>query len=415
MVSEGGVCDHAAVQEMQRSTVVRRVPRSRDRVIAGVAGGWAERWQVEPTVLRATLALLSLVGGLGVVMYAAAALATTDPTPTSNGIGARRPAEGTRIRRRELSVGLATAATLVTARSIGLWPGDEVMVPAAAVAGGAAITWSWQAGAAHDDSTPRWLVVAFQALAGAALVLAGVYALASRTGGLANVGASASAIAVVVSGLAMFAAPALGRVLRQLDDERSARIREDERAVVAAHLHDSVLQSLVLIQRGEDPRRMVNLARRQERDLRAWLYGAVDADHTDSLHAAIVAMTNDVESDHDIRVEAVVVGDHSLDDVARALLAAVREAVVNAARHAHVDRVDVFVEVADGELTAFVRDVGRGFDPGGVPPDRRGISDSIVGRVERAGGGATVGSRPGAGTEVEIRLPVAAARSNGAR
>ncbi len=412
MVPASSVRDDAPVTPWTapRARVPRppRVPRSRDRVIAGVAGGWGERWRVEPTVLRAAVAILTLVGGLGIALYAAAALATTDPAPSPG----RRP---DRIPRREVSIGLATAAMLVAARALGVWPGDEVMLPAAAVAAGAAVTWSWQGSADRDDALPRWLTLTFQAVAGAALVLAGVYSLASRTGGLANVGASVSAIAVVLGGIAMFASPALGKVLRQLDDERSMRIREDERAVVAAHLHDSVLQSLVLIQRSDDPRRMASLARRQERDLRAWLYATPAAGDPDSLHAAMSAMTNEVEADHDVRVEAVVVGDRMLDDHARAVVAAVREAVVNAARHADVERVDVFVEVAHGELTAFVRDVGVGFDPDAVPTDRRGISDSIVGRVGRAGGVAIVASRPGSGTEIEIRLPLPLERANGGR
>ena len=234
---------------------------------------------------------------------------------------------------------------------------------------------------------------------------AGVASLAKRTGGLSSVGASAGAIAVVVGGLAIFVAPALGRLLRRLDAERGARIREDERANVAAHLHDSVLQSLVLIQRTADPRRMTTLARRQERELRAWLYGMTYEGEPASLHAAIDALGVAIESDHDIRVEAVVVGDQTLDDAARALVAAVREAVVNAARHADVDRVDVFVEVDDAELTGFVRDTGRGFDPADVAADRRGISESIVGRVQRVGGTAVLISRPGSGTEIELRVP----------
>jgi signal transduction histidine kinase len=235
--------------------------------------------------------------------------------------------------------------------------------------------------------------------------VAGVVSLASRTGGLANVGASAGAIAVVVGGLGIFAAPAAGRLIRAVDDERSARIRDEERAAVAAHLHDSVLQSLVLIQRSDDPRRMAQLARRQERELRAWLYGTAHAGDATSLHAAIEAMTVAIEADHDVRVEAVVVGDQPLDEASRTLVAAVREAVVNAARHAGVQRVDVFVEADSAELTGYVRDTGRGFDPAAVHGDRRGISDSIVGRVQRIGGTALLHSQPGAGTEVEIRVP----------
>ena len=234
---------------------------------------------------------------------------------------------------------------------------------------------------------------------------AGLASLASQTGGIGAVGASASAIAVVIGGLAMFGAPALGRLLGDLDEERSMRIREDELARVSAHLHDSVLQSLVLIQRSDDPRRMANLARRQERELRAWLYGDAPVGEPTTLHAAIEALTTEIENDHDTRIEAVIVGDQPLDDAARTLLAARREAIVNSAQHADVDRVDVFVEADDAELTGFVRDTGTGFDPATIRTGHRGISDSIIGRVERIGGTATITSQPGVGTEVELCIP----------
>ena len=183
------------------------------------------------------------------------------------------------------------------------------------------------------------------------------------------------------------------------------RIREEEIARVSTHLHDSVLQSLVLIQRSDDPRRMVSLARRQERELRAWLYGAAPIGDPQSLHAAIEVLTTELEADHDIRIEAVIVGDQPLDDASRVLIAALREALVNAARHAEVDRIDVFVEADDTELTGFVRDTGIGFDPATIPQDRHGINDSIVGRVQRFGGTAVIESHAGTGTEVEIRIP----------
>ena len=194
----------------------------------------------------------------------------------------------------------ATGAILVAARAMGLWPGDSIMLAAAAVATGVVVVWS-----RRDDRPPgsgrAWVGRGLQVAAGVVLLAAGVISLANRTGGLANVGASAAAIAVVVGGLAMFAAPAVGRLLRSLDEERAMRIREDERAAVAAHLHDSVLQSLVLIQRSDDPRRMASLARRQERELRAWLYGATEQGDPTSLHAAIDALTVEIEADHDIR------------------------------------------------------------------------------------------------------------------
>jgi signal transduction histidine kinase/phage shock protein PspC (stress-responsive transcriptional regulator) len=388
------MCDDADVPP-----AIERVPRSHDRVIAGVAGGWAERLGVDPNVVRAAIGVLTLIGGLGIAVYGLAALWSAPPPPA-----AQRVAPQQRSTRRELAVACATGAGLVAARSIGVWPGDEVMVSASAVAAGTAIVWSRALG--EQRAVNRWMVSAFQAVAGVALLLAGVYSLASRTGGLASVGASASAIAVVIGGLAMFAAPALGRILKNLDDERGARIREDERALVAAHLHDSVLQSLVLIQRSDDPRRMANLARRQERELRAWLYGTTQPGEPTTLHTAIERLTAEIETDHDVRVEAVVVGDQPLDDEARTLVATVREAVVNAARHGAVDRVDVFVETDGTELTAYVRDTGRGFDLDAVPGDRRGISESIVGRAQRAGGTATLTTAIGTGTEVEIRIPL---------
>jgi signal transduction histidine kinase/phage shock protein PspC (stress-responsive transcriptional regulator) len=394
MVAGTGVRDDAQVR---RLLDVMRVPRGSDRVVAGVASGWADRWGVEPTVVRAAVGLLTLAGGLGAVLYAVAAVASTDAVPERPPLLAAPDR-----RRRELAIGLATAAVLVACRVIGLWPGDGIMLPAAAIAVGVSVVWTRRAG--HLTLGGR-SARAIQIVAGLVLVVAGVASLAKRTGGLGDVGASASAIAVVVGGLTIFVAPALGRLLRRLDDERAARIREDERATVAAHLHDSVLQSLVLIQRTDDPKRMAALARRQERELRAWLYGAARDGEPASLHAAIDALAVAVEADHDIRVEAVVVGDQPLDEASRALVAAVREAVVNAARHAQVERVDVFVEAEDTELTAFVRDTGRGFDPTDVGTDRHGISESIVGRVQRLGGTAVLTSRPGAGTEIEVRVP----------
>lgn len=383
---------------------VPSVPRSSNRIVAGVAAGWAERWGVDPTVVRAALGLLTLAGGIGAVLYGLAALNSVAPHPAAESPGSGGPAE-TRDSRRELAIGCATGAVLVAARMVGLWPGDAIMLPAIAVAIGVTVVWhphlAWAGRGPLEPEAARTL----QVTAGVVLLGAGVISLANRTGGLANVGASAAAIAVVVGGLVMLGAPALGQLLRDLDEERSMRIRDEERAAVAAHLHDSVLQSLVLIQRSDDARKMSTLARRQERELRAWLYGTAPVGEPTTLHAAIDAMAVEIESDHNIRVEAVVVGDQPLDEASRTLLAALREAIVNAVHHAEVERVDVFVEADDAELTGYVRDTGRGFDPTAVSDDRRGIADSIVGRVHRAGGQATVASVVGRGTEVELRVP----------
>ena len=389
------LCEHGDVFDpMSR---LPTVPRSSDRVITGTAGGWADAYGIDPTVVRVALALLTFVAGLGAVVYAVM-FVVSNPPDSATSTDPVAPDH-----RRDLAVATGTAALLVGARHLGVWPGDRIMLPAAAVALGVAIAWSR---ANHSVERRHPLIQPIVRLAaGVALLIAGVASLANLTGGLGSVGASLSAIAVVLGGLAMFGAPALGRILRDLDEERSMRIREDELARVSAHLHDSVLQSLVLIQRSDDPRRMANLARRQERELRAWLYGDAPIGDPVSLHAAIEALTTDLEADHDVRIEAVIVGDQPLDDEARTLIAALREAIVNAARHADVDRIDVFVEADDAELTGFVRDTGRGFDTAHIPTDRHGVNDSIVGRVQRAGGAATVDSNVGVGTEVELRIP----------
>jgi len=191
---------------------------------------------------------------------------------------------------------------------------------------------------------------------------------------------------------------------RDLDVERAARARESERADIAAHLHDSVLQTLALIQhRAHDQSEVSRLARAQERDLRSWLYGAQAPDPT-TMAARITEMAAEVEDMHAAVIEVVSVGDRTVDDRTRALLAALREAVVNAVRHAG-SPVRVYVESSPDGVEAFVRDRGPGFVLASVPEDRHGVKESIIGRMERHGGEARVRSTPGEGTEVRLWLP----------
>jgi signal transduction histidine kinase len=173
---------------------------------------------------------------------------------------------------------------------------------------------------------------------------------------------------------------------------------------MAAHLHDSVLHTLALIQRADASPEVVGLARRQERELRAWLYRA-PVPPEGRLRPAVEAIATRVEQRHDVPVDIVVVGDAPLDDAGRALVDACQEAAFNAARHSGAPLVSVYVEVEPDELTGFVRDEGKGFDPDQVPTDRRGIADSIRGRIRRHGGTVTIISSPGEGTEVQLRLP----------
>jgi signal transduction histidine kinase len=210
--------------------------------------------------------------------------------------------------------------------------------------------------------------------------------------------AAAGAVLLVVG-------PWLWRLALERDAERTARIRTDERADVAARVHDSVLQTLALIQRhAEEPRRVASLARRQERELRGWLYGSPGLDG-DTLVAALAGAADEVEELHGVRIELASAGDCELSDGVRQLVLAAREAMTNAAKFSGSDEVAVYAEAGPSGISVFVRDRGAGFDRATVPPGRRGLAESIEGRMERAGGVATVTSEPGSGTEVELALP----------
>src|SRR5437870_1548202 len=208
----------------------------------------------------------------------------------------------------------------------------------------------------------------------------------------------------VAGALLLVGGPWLWRLALDRDAERASRIRTEERVDVATRVHDSVLQTLALIQRhAEEPRRVASLARRQERELRGWLYADRPlGDDGSSLVAALSAAAADVEELQGVRVEIASSGDATPDS---ALVLAAREAMTNAAKFAGVEEIDVYAEVTEDEIAVFVRDRGTGFDPAAVPDDRQGIRESIKGRLERAGGTATVTSLPGGGTEVELRLP----------
>ncbi|MEX2392841.1 MAG: ATP-binding protein, partial [Actinomycetota bacterium] len=215
------------------------------------------------------------------------------------------------------------------------------------------------------------------------------------------------AIAVTTFGLAIVFGPWVFRLANQLGEERRDRQRTEDRAELAAHLHDSVLQTLALIQRNAaSPRKMASLARRQERELRAWLYGQLEV--TGKLETAIHAMADAIEEVHEVTVETVLVGDCVLDERTNALVQACREAVINAARHSGSEEISVYIECEPHTVTAYVRDRGKGFDPQSTNHGRRGIADSIHGRMERHGGSAAITSAAGEGCEVQLTMPVRA-------
>ena len=197
--------------------------------------------------------------------------------------------------------------------------------------------------------------------------------------------------------------PWLWRLADQLNTERKERIRSDERADVAAHLHDSVLQTLALIQRTEDPKRMVTLARAQERELRDWLYDPDTGEET--LAVALKDIAGKVESAIDVPIELVIVGDAPMSTGVSALVKAVGEAMTNAAKHSEAPKVSVYAEVGDKDIEVYINDQGKGFLRDTVPGDRRGIVESIEGRMQRHGGSAAILSEPAEGTEVHLTMP----------
>ena len=244
--------------------------------------------------------------------------------------------------------------------------------------------------------------------AGALLVAAGmaIFLVANRA--LASTRTAVLVVLVTAAGLGLILGPWILRLVRDAGEERRQRIRSEERAEIAAHLHDSVLHTLALIQRSDDPADVSALARRQERELRAWLdHRATPSDHQD-LRGAVDALASRVEQLHHVTVDTVVVGDAAVSEHVEALLLACQEAAINAARHSGAPRVSIYVEADPDGITAYVRDEGAGFDVGAVPADRRGIAQSVVGRMRRHGGTATVTSKPGQGTEVHLELPRAA-------
>jgi signal transduction histidine kinase len=244
-----------------------------------------------------------------------------------------------------------------------------------------------------------------RAIGGGLLLIIGVSLLFSGTSVVREAGKLVTGVLIAGIGAAVVFGPWLYRLAKELSAERSERIRADTRAEVAAHLHDSVLQTLALIQRSaDDPRKMVTLARSQERELRNWLYRSDTSDHSE-LEAAVQEAASKVERDHDVPIEVIVVGTAPVDDHVEALVGATREAMVNAAKHSGADIVSVYVEADADSIEAWITDQGRGFTPDSPTGDGVGISGSIVGRMERHGGRARIASSAEDGTEVHLSMP----------
>ncbi len=397
--------------------------RREGSIVGGVAGGIADHLRVPVLWVRVTFVLLAVMAGAGVLGYALLWIFVPQ--------GAASPSEQLRPpspieRRQAYGVAAVGVALLIVATALGF---GEVLTwvlgPLGLAAIGAAFIWReadegrrarWRRTAAGivGPTTGSW----WRVIGGCLLVVGGLSVFAIGQLDFTAVRSALIAVLLTLVGVAIITIPWWLRLVRDLGDERRGRIQERERAEIAAHLHDSVLQTLALIQRqAGNSREVQRLARSQERQLRTWLYGPAgyatagqsSAPPSQSLAASLAEVAGEIEDAYAIAVTPVIVGDAPMDQHLAALVAAAREAIVNAAKHAQVEEISVYAEVEDGTASVFVRDRGVGFDQKDVGTDRRGLAESIRGRMERHGGTATVRSRPGEGTEVELTVTVSTA------
>jgi len=340
--------------------------------------------------------VLALANGAGVVVYLVAlALLPAAPPVTADEPALPPTAE------RAVGVGLITLGALLVFGRLELLLPAPVVWAAALSALGFSLVW------ARTDQAQRTRSLLLRAVGGGVLLVVGLALLFASGGVLSTIGQLGLAVLATGVGVGLLLGPWIARLLRELSVERRERIRSEERSEIAAHLHDSVLQTLALIQRADGAGRAKTLARRQERELRAWLFDerAPDPDAAPvTLTGALQRLVTDVEDRHDVEVDLVAVGDCAMEPRLEAFVAAVREATLNAARHAGVEEVSVYVEVGPERVEGYVRDRGSGFDLAAVEAGRLGIRESIVGRMARHGGTADVHTTPGEGTEVVLQI-----------
>ncbi|MFC8917017.1 PspC domain-containing protein [Streptomyces sp. NPDC057116] len=404
---------------------VRKLYRSADgRMLGGVARGLAGHLGLPVIWVRLVFLALFMADGLGVLVYAvfwivvplgvggrsAEHRSVFETTPDGRR-RLRKPDKGQVVALVALTVG---AIGFVTSVDFG-GAANRYVWPMLLVGVGVVLVWRQADNARRASWTEpgrrRRLFQLVRGLAGVALVGMGLAVFMVVRGSAAQLGTALTAAMAVLAGIALLAGPWLVRMSQDLSEERTMRIRAQERAEVAAHVHDSVLHTLTLIQRNaDDPGEVRRLARAQERELRNWLYrpegtGKDEDQEPDTLAEAVKRTAAEVEDKHGVPLEVVVVGDCPLDERLAAQMQAAREAMVNAAKYGGGGgAVQVYAEVEGRTVFVSVRDRGPGFDLDSVPADRMGVRESIIGRMRRNGGTARLRSVPGDGTEVELEM-----------
>ena len=393
-----------------------------DRLAGGVAAGLAARTGFDVTVVRIVIVVGTVLsGGFIALLYLLAWLLLPAAGAESN-IASKAIADKRGI---ALAVGLASLLIVVLPLAALIHIGWLESYAWSVLIGSAGLVLIWRNAPEDELTVIRRLTEPLLGLTtghrkrGLVLrILIALILLGAGLGTLQHAHESVKllqplvGVLLVISSIAVVLGPWWLRIARDLVVERAARIRAEERADMASRVHDSVLQTLALIQRRADqPQQVIQLARAQERELRSWLFdgrapGSIDAETT--FAGGVRLIQQEVEAQHGIAVEAVTVGDCPLDDDLAALLAAAKEAPVNAANWSGAKVVSLFAEVEPGEVSLFVRDRGRGFDPETVPGDRKGLAESVHARMTRHGGSAAIRSTPGEGTEVSLTMPRAA-------
>lgn len=387
---------------MTTASLRPELARPRQAVLGGVSAGLARHLRWPDGIVRVAFVCASFFGGAGILLYLWLwAFVPLERDASSDGAGA--PVS----RRVPVAVILvAVVAVLVTADVAGLVGGDDavtgVTLLGVILCGGGAVAWSLLMDVA-DPGRSLAYGTAVRTASTFLLLLAGIAVLLSRTQG---VNAALGMVAIVVA-VGVLVAPRVVALWTSLLAERAGRVRDEQRAEIAAHLHDSVLQTLALIQvRAGASTEVARIARAQERELRDWLFAADIPERVD-LARELREIAAAIELDFAVKIDVVTAGS-TLEQVPAAVVGAAREAMLNAARHAGGE-VSVYVETAAESIDVFVRDRGPGVDTASLPDDRLGIRESILGRMSRAGGTATVGrGAGGVGTEVHLHLSTGA-------
>lgn len=426
MVRAFALCDDCGT--MTTTSTVRRATRdTTDNYLGGVAGGLARHLGLPALWVRIAFIVSAALGGMGIAMYAGLWMVLptdekfSDEAPglASAARTGKRPSRARRMRDLGPTIALGALAFGIVIMVESVFGRGALFWPVVLVIVGVALIWRQ----ADEAQRERWLDTTdrvdplrtlfgsgsaasyARVFIGGALIISALGVFAVTSGGIDLAREIVIAGLLGIVGLALTLGPWVFRMASDLTDERAERVRSQERADVAAHLHDSVLQTLALIQNNaHDPATVARLARSQERDLRSWLFSAKHED--ESIAASLRALTAEIEDTYGVTVETVTVGDIAVDEHVLPIVHATREAMTNAAKHAGTGHIDVYAEVSPTEVEIFVKDRGVGFDPTTVANDRQGVRGSIVDRMERHGGSAQIRSTPGDGTEVVLRIPL---------